>query len=118
MRPLSCLLDENTPVSEADGATCSPVGDPRVQERRVRSQRHRNYMSRTHLHTHPELPEGYGEWRPLEATEWESGPLMGGDRQQGAAGHAPATLFRIRICSPVSVAGLGDTGVTRMWQWL
>uniref|UniRef100_A0A3B3S339 E3 ubiquitin-protein ligase n=1 Tax=Paramormyrops kingsleyae TaxID=1676925 RepID=A0A3B3S339_9TELE len=59
VRPLSCLLDENTPVSEANGATCSPVGDPRVQERRVRSQRHRNYMSRTHLHTHPELPEGY-----------------------------------------------------------
>uniref|UniRef100_A0A8C7YW62 E3 ubiquitin-protein ligase SMURF2 n=1 Tax=Oryzias sinensis TaxID=183150 RepID=A0A8C7YW62_9TELE len=62
-RPLSCIVDENTPVS-TNGATPTTVlppsnGDQRVQERRVRSQRHRNYMSRTHLHTHPDLPEGY-----------------------------------------------------------
>uniref|UniRef100_A0A3B3BNX2 HECT-type E3 ubiquitin transferase n=1 Tax=Oryzias melastigma TaxID=30732 RepID=A0A3B3BNX2_ORYME len=62
-RPLSCIVDENTPVS-TNGATPTAVlptsdGDQRVQERRVRSQRHRNYMSRTHLHTHPDLPEGY-----------------------------------------------------------
>ncbi|XP_018612824.1 E3 ubiquitin-protein ligase SMURF2-like isoform X5 [Scleropages formosus] len=58
-RPLSCLVDENSPILDANGAACGPVSDPRAQERRVRSQRHRNYMSRTHLHTHPELPEGY-----------------------------------------------------------
>ncbi|CAB1433446.1 unnamed protein product [Pleuronectes platessa] len=63
-RPLSCIVDENTPVS-TNGATPTttvlppPDGDHRVQERRVRSQRHRNYMSRTHLHTPPDLPEGY-----------------------------------------------------------
>lgn len=62
-RPLSCVVDENTPVmTPVNGAEAScPPGEPRVQERRVRSQRHRNYMSRTHLHTPPDLPEGYGE---------------------------------------------------------
>uniref|UniRef100_A0AAY4CPW7 E3 ubiquitin-protein ligase n=1 Tax=Denticeps clupeoides TaxID=299321 RepID=A0AAY4CPW7_9TELE len=58
-RPLSCLVDENTPVLTPNGAAGVQAGDPRVQERRVRSQRHRNYMSRTHLHTPPDLPEGY-----------------------------------------------------------
>ncbi|KAL0198343.1 hypothetical protein M9458_006883, partial [Cirrhinus mrigala] len=58
-RPLSCLVDENTPIMTPNGATGVPADDPRVQERRVRSQRHRNYMSRTHLHTPPDLPEGY-----------------------------------------------------------
>uniref|UniRef100_A0A4W5RLT8 HECT-type E3 ubiquitin transferase n=1 Tax=Hucho hucho TaxID=62062 RepID=A0A4W5RLT8_9TELE len=62
-RPLSCVVDENTPVMTPNGAAIGvlPSGgsDPRVQERRVRSQRHRNYMSRTHLHTPPDLPEGY-----------------------------------------------------------
>lgn len=62
-RPLSCVVDENTPVmTPVNGAEASvPPGEQRVQERRVRSQRHRNYMSRTHLHTPPDLPEGYGE---------------------------------------------------------
>uniref|UniRef100_A0A672T972 HECT-type E3 ubiquitin transferase n=1 Tax=Sinocyclocheilus grahami TaxID=75366 RepID=A0A672T972_SINGR len=58
-RPLSCLVDENTPIMTPNGAAVVPADDPRVQERRVRSQRHRNYMSRTHLHTPPDLPEGY-----------------------------------------------------------
>lgn len=63
-RPLSCIVDENTPIS-TNGATPTTAlppsdGDHRAQERRVRSQRHRNYMSRTHLHTPPDLPEGYG----------------------------------------------------------
>uniref|UniRef100_A0A8D3BJC9 HECT-type E3 ubiquitin transferase n=1 Tax=Scophthalmus maximus TaxID=52904 RepID=A0A8D3BJC9_SCOMX len=60
-RPLSCVVDENTPVmTPINGAEASvPPGEQRVQERRVRSQRHRNYMSRTHLHTPPDLPEGY-----------------------------------------------------------
>uniref|UniRef100_A0A3B5MFD8 HECT-type E3 ubiquitin transferase n=1 Tax=Xiphophorus couchianus TaxID=32473 RepID=A0A3B5MFD8_9TELE len=60
-RPLSCVVDENTPVmTPVNGAVASgPPGEQRVQERRVRSQRHRNYMSRTHLHTPPDLPEGY-----------------------------------------------------------
>uniref|UniRef100_A0A8C7C5U7 E3 ubiquitin-protein ligase n=1 Tax=Oncorhynchus kisutch TaxID=8019 RepID=A0A8C7C5U7_ONCKI len=62
-RPLSCVVDENTPVMTPNGAAIgvlpSSGSDPRVQERRVRSQRHRNYMSRTHLHTPPDLPEGY-----------------------------------------------------------
>ncbi|XP_042639477.1 E3 ubiquitin-protein ligase SMURF2 [Orycteropus afer afer] len=58
-RPLSCFVDENTPVSGTNGATCGQSSDPRLAERRVRSQRHRNYMSRTHLHTPPDLPEGY-----------------------------------------------------------
>uniref|UniRef100_A0A3B5MBT6 HECT-type E3 ubiquitin transferase n=1 Tax=Xiphophorus couchianus TaxID=32473 RepID=A0A3B5MBT6_9TELE len=62
-RPLSCIVDENTPVSTngATPTTASPPSDSnqRAQERRVRSQRHRNYMSRTHLHMHPDLPEGY-----------------------------------------------------------
>lgn len=48
-----------TPVNGAEASV--PPGEQRVQERRVRSQRHRNYMSRTHLHTPPDLPEGYGE---------------------------------------------------------
>lgn len=67
-RPLSCVVDENTPVmtpvngAEAGSQPPPPGGEQRVQERRVRSQRHRNYMSRTHLHTPPDLPEGYGEW--------------------------------------------------------
>ncbi|CAB1344896.1 unnamed protein product [Coregonus sp. 'balchen'] len=64
-RPLSCVVDENTPVMTPNGAAIgvlpSSGSDPRVQERRVRSQRHRNYMSRTHLHTPPDLPEGYVE---------------------------------------------------------
>ncbi|MEQ2164717.1 hypothetical protein GOODEAATRI_009636, partial [Goodea atripinnis] len=62
-RPLSCVVDENTPVmTPVNGAVASgPSGEQRIQERRVRSQRHRNYMSRTHLHTPPDLPEGYGE---------------------------------------------------------
>uniref|UniRef100_A0A8C8E0F2 HECT-type E3 ubiquitin transferase n=1 Tax=Oryzias sinensis TaxID=183150 RepID=A0A8C8E0F2_9TELE len=62
-RPSSCVVDENTPVmTPVNGAVAScPIGEQRVQERRVRSQRHRNYMSRTHLHTPPDLPEGYGE---------------------------------------------------------
>lgn len=69
-RPLSCIVDENTPIS-TNGATPTTAlppsdGDQRAQERRVRSQRHRNYMSRTHLHTPPDLPEGYGQ---LEASE-------------------------------------------------
>lgn len=53
-----------TPVNgaEAGGQPPPPGGEQRIQERRVRSQRHRNYMSRTHLHTPPDLPEGYGEW--------------------------------------------------------
>ncbi|MEQ2171929.1 E3 ubiquitin-protein ligase smurf2, partial [Goodea atripinnis] len=61
-RPLSCIVDENTPVSTngATPTTALPPSDQRAQERRVRSQRHRNYMSRTHLHMHPDLPEGYG----------------------------------------------------------
>uniref|UniRef100_A0A8B9K057 HECT-type E3 ubiquitin transferase n=1 Tax=Astyanax mexicanus TaxID=7994 RepID=A0A8B9K057_ASTMX len=59
VRPLSCVLDENTPVLTPNGATSVQPSDPRAQERRVRSQRHRNYMSRTHLHTPPDLPEGY-----------------------------------------------------------
>uniref|UniRef100_A0A8C6KQ19 HECT-type E3 ubiquitin transferase n=1 Tax=Nothobranchius furzeri TaxID=105023 RepID=A0A8C6KQ19_NOTFU len=60
-RPLSCVVDENTPVmTPVNGAVASgPPGEQRIQERRVRSQRHRNYMSRTHLHTPPDLPEGY-----------------------------------------------------------
>uniref|UniRef100_A0A671P6E7 HECT-type E3 ubiquitin transferase n=1 Tax=Sinocyclocheilus anshuiensis TaxID=1608454 RepID=A0A671P6E7_9TELE len=58
-RPLSCLVDESTPIMTPNGAAGIPADDPRVQERRVRSQRHRNYMSRTHLHTPPDLPEGY-----------------------------------------------------------
>ncbi|XP_016124963.1 E3 ubiquitin-protein ligase SMURF2-like [Sinocyclocheilus grahami] len=58
-RPLSCLVDENTPIMTPNGAAGVPADDPRVQERKVRSQRHRNYMSRTHLHTPPDLPEGY-----------------------------------------------------------
>uniref|UniRef100_A0A4W5QFJ7 HECT-type E3 ubiquitin transferase n=1 Tax=Hucho hucho TaxID=62062 RepID=A0A4W5QFJ7_9TELE len=62
-RPLSCIVDENTPILSTNGATptipCVPSSDQRAQERRVRSQRHRNYMSRTHLHTPPDLPEGY-----------------------------------------------------------
>uniref|UniRef100_A0A3B1K9U6 E3 ubiquitin-protein ligase n=1 Tax=Astyanax mexicanus TaxID=7994 RepID=A0A3B1K9U6_ASTMX len=58
-RPLSCLVDENTPIMTPNGAAGVQAGDLRVQERRVRSQRHRNYMSRTHLHTPPDLPEGY-----------------------------------------------------------
>uniref|UniRef100_A0A673BH97 HECT-type E3 ubiquitin transferase n=1 Tax=Sphaeramia orbicularis TaxID=375764 RepID=A0A673BH97_9TELE len=62
-RPLSCIVDENTPIS-TNGATPTTAlpasdGDQRAHERRVRSQRHRNYMSRTHLHTPPDLPEGY-----------------------------------------------------------
>lgn len=62
-RPLSCVVDENTPVmTPVNGAEASgPPGEQRIQERRVRSQRHRNYMSRTHLHSPPDLPEGYGE---------------------------------------------------------
>ncbi|KAG7271158.1 hypothetical protein CRUP_002807 [Coryphaenoides rupestris] len=59
--PDGCIVDENTPVS-ANGATPTAVAPPteqRAQERRVRSQRHRNYMSRTHLHAPPDLPEGY-----------------------------------------------------------
>lgn len=72
-RPLSCIVDENTPIS-TNGATPTtalpPIdGDQRAQERRVRSQRHRNYMSRTHLHTPPDLPEGYGEWE-TRTKEW------------------------------------------------
>uniref|UniRef100_A0A8C7GUC4 HECT-type E3 ubiquitin transferase n=1 Tax=Oncorhynchus kisutch TaxID=8019 RepID=A0A8C7GUC4_ONCKI len=62
-RPLSCIVDENTPILSTNGAMptipCVPSSDQRAQERRVRSQRHRNYMSRTHLHTPPDLPEGY-----------------------------------------------------------
>ncbi|NXF33106.1 SMUF2 ligase, partial [Chloroceryle aenea] len=58
-RPLSCFVDENTPITGTNGATCGQTSDPRLAERRVRSQRHRNYMSRTHLHTPPDLPEGY-----------------------------------------------------------
>ncbi|ETE71876.1 E3 ubiquitin-protein ligase SMURF2, partial [Ophiophagus hannah] len=58
-RPLSCFVDENTPLTGINGATCGQSFDPRLAERRVRSQRHRNYMSRTHLHTPPDLPEGY-----------------------------------------------------------
>uniref|UniRef100_A0A673YX65 HECT-type E3 ubiquitin transferase n=1 Tax=Salmo trutta TaxID=8032 RepID=A0A673YX65_SALTR len=62
-RPLSCIVDENTPILSTNGTTptipCVPSSDQRAQERRVRSQRHRNYMSRTHLHTPPDLPEGY-----------------------------------------------------------
>lgn len=63
-RPLSCIVDENTPIT-TNGATPTTalpaIGDEqRAQERRARSQRHRNYMSRTHLHTPPDLPEGYG----------------------------------------------------------
>uniref|UniRef100_A0A8C8RCJ2 HECT-type E3 ubiquitin transferase n=1 Tax=Pelusios castaneus TaxID=367368 RepID=A0A8C8RCJ2_9SAUR len=58
-RPLSCFVDENTPITGTNGATCGQSADPRLAERRVRSQRHRNYMSRTHLHTPPDLPEGY-----------------------------------------------------------
>lgn len=60
-RPLSCFVDENTPITGINGATCGQSSDPRLAERRVRSQRHRNYMSRTHLHTPPDLPEGYGK---------------------------------------------------------
>lgn len=59
-RPLSCFVDENTPITGTNGATCGQSSDPRLAERRVRFQRHRNYMSRTHLHTPPDLPEGYG----------------------------------------------------------
>lgn len=63
-RPLSCIVDENTPITTngATPTTAVPVtaDDQRAQERRARSQRHRNYMSRTHLHTPPDLPEGYG----------------------------------------------------------
>ncbi|XP_048467041.1 importin subunit alpha-1-like [Rhincodon typus] len=59
-RPLSCIVDENTPITPANGASCGQTPDPRMAERRVRSQRHRNYMSRTHLHLPPDLPEGYG----------------------------------------------------------
>ncbi|XP_068920051.1 E3 ubiquitin-protein ligase SMURF2 isoform X2 [Petaurus breviceps papuanus] len=58
-RPLSCFVDENTPITGTNGATCGQLSDPRLAERKVRSQRHRNYMSRTHLHTPPDLPEGY-----------------------------------------------------------
>ncbi|XP_053563953.1 E3 ubiquitin-protein ligase SMURF2 [Bombina bombina] len=58
-RPLSCFVDENTPIVSTNGASCGQSSDPRLAERRVRSQRHRNYMSRTHLHTPPDLPEGY-----------------------------------------------------------
>uniref|UniRef100_A0A4W3KAH5 HECT-type E3 ubiquitin transferase n=1 Tax=Callorhinchus milii TaxID=7868 RepID=A0A4W3KAH5_CALMI len=58
-RPISCFVDENTPITPANGASCGQTPDPRMAERRVRSQRHRNYMSRTHLHLPPDLPEGY-----------------------------------------------------------
>uniref|UniRef100_A0A8C9U0T3 HECT-type E3 ubiquitin transferase n=1 Tax=Scleropages formosus TaxID=113540 RepID=A0A8C9U0T3_SCLFO len=58
-RPLSCLVDENMPIVSTNGASSGQTSDQRAQERRVRSQRHRNYMSRTHLHTPPDLPEGY-----------------------------------------------------------
>ncbi|KAK3557199.1 hypothetical protein QTP70_026142, partial [Hemibagrus guttatus] len=58
-RPLSCLLDENTPILSSNGASGITHTNSRAQERRVRSQRHRNYMSRTHLHTPADLPEGY-----------------------------------------------------------
>ncbi|KAF4080088.1 hypothetical protein AMELA_G00166370 [Ameiurus melas] len=58
-RPLSCLLDENTPILSSNGASGITRTNSRAQERRVRSQRHRNYMSRTHLHTPADLPEGY-----------------------------------------------------------
>lgn len=70
-RPLSCVVDENTPVmTPVNGAEASgPPGEQRIQERRVRSQRHRNYMSRTHLHTPPDLPEGYGERRRRTRTD-------------------------------------------------
>uniref|UniRef100_A0AAY5EAT6 HECT-type E3 ubiquitin transferase n=1 Tax=Electrophorus electricus TaxID=8005 RepID=A0AAY5EAT6_ELEEL len=65
-RPLSCVLDENTPILSPNGATSIMSGDARAQERRVRSQRHRNYMSRTHLHTPPDLPEGYEQRTTLQ----------------------------------------------------
>ncbi|XP_060774926.1 E3 ubiquitin-protein ligase SMURF2-like isoform X2 [Neoarius graeffei] len=58
-RPLSCLLDENTPILSSNGASSVTQTNSRAGERRVRSQRHRNYMSRTHLHTPADLPEGY-----------------------------------------------------------
>uniref|UniRef100_A0AAY4A8N8 HECT-type E3 ubiquitin transferase n=1 Tax=Denticeps clupeoides TaxID=299321 RepID=A0AAY4A8N8_9TELE len=58
-RPLSCVVDESTAILGPNGASSGQPGDPRIQEQRVRSQRHRNYMSRTHLHTPPDLPEGY-----------------------------------------------------------
>ncbi|XP_056441272.1 E3 ubiquitin-protein ligase SMURF2-like [Gadus chalcogrammus] len=69
-RPLSCVVDENTPVvTPVNGAlavTGGPPGEQRAPERRVRSQRHRNYMSRTHLHTPPVLPEGYEQRTTLQ----------------------------------------------------
>ncbi|KAM9482458.1 E3 ubiquitin-protein ligase SMURF2-like [Clarias gariepinus] len=58
-RPLSCLLDENTPILNSNAASGVSHTNSRAQERHVRSQRHRNYMSRTHLHTPADLPEGY-----------------------------------------------------------
>jgi hypothetical protein len=67
------VVDENTPVMTPNGAAIgvlpSSGSDARVQERRVRSQRHRNYMSRTHLHTPPDLPEGYGEAHNINKTD-------------------------------------------------
>ncbi|XP_018424772.1 PREDICTED: E3 ubiquitin-protein ligase SMURF2 [Nanorana parkeri] len=72
-RPLSCFVDENTPITGTNGATSGQSSDPRIVERRVRSQRHRNYMSRTHLHTPPDLPEGYVHWyqeRQGEEVHW------------------------------------------------
>lgn len=58
-RPLSFLLDENSPILSHTAASGTTHSDSRAQERPVRSQRHRNYMSRTHLHTPADLPEGY-----------------------------------------------------------
>ncbi|GLD74071.1 E3 ubiquitin-protein ligase SMURF2-like protein [Lates japonicus] len=83
-RPLSCVVDENTPVmTPVNGAEASgPPGEHRIQERRVRSQRHRNYMSRTHLHTPPDLPEGYEQGATQQRpglpphTQTESAPGM------------------------------------------
>uniref|UniRef100_A0A8C4PVU1 SMAD specific E3 ubiquitin protein ligase 2 n=1 Tax=Eptatretus burgeri TaxID=7764 RepID=A0A8C4PVU1_EPTBU len=66
-RPRSCVVDSNGPLSPlvfGPGSVSNSArrenevfgGSPR---RRQRSQQHWNYMSRTHLHQPPDLPDGY-----------------------------------------------------------
>ncbi|KAK7801297.1 hypothetical protein U0070_008049, partial [Myodes glareolus] len=45
-RPLSCFVDENTPITGTNGATCGQSSDPRLAERRNRGQHSRaKYIS-------------------------------------------------------------------------
>uniref|UniRef100_UPI00358ED34A E3 ubiquitin-protein ligase SMURF2-like n=1 Tax=Myxine glutinosa TaxID=7769 RepID=UPI00358ED34A len=66
-RPRSCVVDSNGPLSPLVFGTGSVSNSARRENevfggsprRRQRSQQHWNYMSRTHLHQPPDLPEGY-----------------------------------------------------------